>query len=66
MVKEKADHHTYVVQLPHVLWDKLCEEAERTGRPIIKIVVELLQKRYSVKNEDMPAPKRVGRRPKKR
>lgn len=65
MVKPKEEHHTYVVQLPFVLWHKLCAEADETGRPIIKILTEMLQQRYKVKDADLPAPKRVGRRPKK-
>lgn len=65
MVKKKDDFHTYVVQLPQVLWEKLCDEAERTERPIAKLIAEMVQKRFGVRDSELPTPKRQGRPPKK-
>lgn len=65
MVKEKEGFHTYVVQIPQLLWDKLCDEGEDTGRPIAKILMEMIQQRFKVKDGELPKAKRQGRPPKR-
>lgn len=66
VVKERDDYHIFVMHIPDVLWEKLCEESVQTNRPITGIIAETVQKRYGVHDSELPPPKRSGRPPKRK
>jgi len=66
MTKEREGYHTATLQLPLVLWQALCEEAERKEESATKTLTRILATHYRVKKEDLPATKRAGRPPKQK
>jgi hypothetical protein len=48
VMNPKPGHHAYTVEIADVLWQKLCDEYERSGRSIAKILQRALQDRYKV------------------
>lgn len=64
MVKNpRPGFHDYALEMPDVIWQKLCDESEKTGKSIVKIIVGELQARYKIPEKDMPKPRRMGRPP---
>lgn len=52
-------------QIPIVIWDKLCADAQKSGDSATKVLTRILQKHYRIDPASLPAPKRAGRKPKK-
>lgn len=65
MTKEREGYHNLSVQIPAVLWDALCTEAEGKEESATRTLTRILQKHYQVSRESLPKPKRAGRPPKK-
>lgn len=61
----RIEGHPYAIHIPSILWNHLCEESKRTSRPIRQIMIETIQQHYSIEDSELPAQKRLGRRPKK-
>lgn len=66
MVKERSGFHNLGLQIPDVLWKKICEEAERRGVSAARVLTEILQKNYRVSVDKMPTMRRPGRPPKQK
>lgn len=66
MTKERAGFHNLFVQIPLVLWDRLCAEANEQDTSVARVLTGILQRHYKVSREELPRRGRVGRPPKKR
>ncbi len=66
MTKERSGYRVLFAQIPEVLWNRLADEVEATGASMAVVITELLRKHYRVNPKELPAPKRPGRKPKKR
>jgi hypothetical protein len=66
MVKPREGYHTMVVQIPVVLWEDLTKDAERQRMSATQLLIRLLAQRYKRGPDELPAPRRAGRKPKER
>ena len=63
MTKERQGYHNLFVQLPLILWDNLCAEADADEASVARVLTRILQKHYKVSREELPPRKRAGRPP---
>lgn len=64
MVKEKEGYHTLFVQIPEVVWEAICKQADETGASVTYLVIQALAKNWRIGKDQLPPPKRAGRPPK--
>lgn len=65
MTKQREGYRNIFTQLPRVVADALIAEAEDNGHSIAKMLAIILAKRYRITPDQIPPPRRTGRRPKK-
>lgn len=65
MARPRNEYKNVTTQLPDAIWAALVAEAESNGESIAKLLSSILAKRYRVPADQLPKPKRTGRRPKK-
>lgn len=64
MTKRRPGYHDMLAQIPDVLWEKLCEDAEREEESATKVLIRILARHYKISREELPKPKKAGRPPK--
>lgn len=66
MTAPREGFHNFLVQLPDVIWQRLCAEVE--GDPSMSVsglVSRILAKNFRIPLGELPKPKRAGRKPKR-
>lgn len=66
MTKQRPGFHDLFAQVPAVLWDRLVADADERGVSITRTLIEVLRAAYNVPADQIPKPKRAGRKPKRR
>lgn len=66
MVKPAKGYRTLFVQIPEVVWDAVAAIAEEKGETLNNVVAAMLARQAGVSKKLLPAPKRPGRKPKKK
>jgi hypothetical protein len=67
MTKERAGFHNLFAQIPDVLWEALCREADATdGQSVAGVLARVLAKHYRIPLGDLPKGRKPGRPPKRR
>lgn len=66
MTAEREGYRYFGAHLADAVWEALLADAERSGESVTKQLNEVLRAYYKIPAAEMPRPKRVGRKPKKK
>jgi hypothetical protein len=65
MTRKRVGYHNVSTQLPDVLWQRLCNDADDGGVSVARVLARIVARHYRVDAEQMPKPRRPGRPPKR-
>lgn len=65
MTRQRAGYRNVFTQLTEAAWAALVADAEKRGVSVTTRLNELLAKHYRIPAEQIPPPRRTGRKPKR-
>lgn len=63
MTKKREGFRTLFTQLPTICWVALDADARARGESVAKRLTAILARHYKIKDDQIPKPKRAGRKP---
>jgi hypothetical protein len=61
MVRKRDGFHAAGVEIPDILWQLLCEDAQARGESITRRLTLVVAAHYRIPASKLPRPKKVGR-----